>query len=126
MNAWIFTTMLGLVRVADEGTPTAENTGVLGSSRPRFEGRPGFLGSSAIPKTRRQRLDLQTHAPSGRLNLTRISSGMNLYCDGRLGSSKQAVAFLPWQGGPVATMRRSTGRLGRVGAQSKVNETRMM
>ena len=107
MNAWIFTTMLGLVRVADEGTATAENTGVLGSSRPRFEGRPGFLGSSAIPKTRRQRLDLQTHAPSGRLNLMRISSGIFLYCDGRLGSSAQAVAFLPWQG-PVATNAKAS------------------
>ena len=80
------------------------NNGVEHSSRTRFTaalGRPGFFGSSAIPKTRQQVLDLQTQAPSGRPYWARLSSGMNLYCDARDGSIAQASAFLAKHGGPA-------------------------
>ena len=58
---------------------------VAGSSRPLLLGRPGGLGSSAMPKARQQGMDLHTQAPSGRLYLARISPGIALYCDCRDG-----------------------------------------
>ena len=73
-------------------------TGVEHSSRARFAtelGRPGGFGSSAMPKTRQQCLDLKTQAVSGRPCWARMSAGMYLYCDGRVGSAAQAAA-LPW------------------------------
>ena len=79
-------------------------TGVGHSSRARFTaalGRPGGFGSSAMPKTRQQGFDLHTHEPGGSPNLTQISGGISLYCDGRLGSAAQAAAFLATQGGPA-------------------------
>jgi hypothetical protein len=91
---WILTTTVGFER--DTADPT--KTGVEHSSRTLFAallGRPAGFGSSAMPNSRQHSFDLQTQAPSGRLNLRQISAGICLYCDGRLGLAAQASAFLP-------------------------------
>jgi hypothetical protein len=100
LKEWIFTTIAGFEREAAD----VVETGVGHSSRARFTaalGRPGGFGSSAMPKTRQQGFDLHTHEPGGSPNLTQISGGISLYCDGRLGSAAQAAAFLATQGGPA-------------------------